>query len=208
MKLISIALKYCKKVVCILLIILVLLTPGKSFADSQRVDQETRESLLKQAQIVNWNEMDRIMYMGSRFIVVDYKTGTFWIMERHMGGYHADVETINKESSDNKNTLKYDSENWKHRPVLIVFEDGRVYAASSFIVDHCGRDDAPYLKKNTPNCSGGYGTNTNYDKIKNNAQDGHNCIHVRKSRNHYNKKESKKHQDNIDYLQREKKRLK
>ena len=125
-----------------------------------------------------------------------------------MGGYHADVETINKESSDNKNSLKYDSENWKHRPVLIVFEDGRVYAASSFIVDHCGRDDAPYLQKNTPNCSGGYGTNTNYDKIKNNGQDGHNCIHVRKSRNHYNKKESQKHQSNIDYLQREKRRLK
>lgn len=208
MKLINIALRYCKKAVCILLIVLALLAPGKSFADSQKVDIETRESLLKQAQIVNWNEMDRIMYMGSRFIVVDYKTGTFWIMERYMGGYHADVETINKESSDNKNSLKYDSENWKHRPVLIVFEDGRVYAASSFIVDHCGRDDAPYLQKNTPNCSGGYGTNTNYDKIKNNGQDGHNCIHVRKSRNHYNKKESQKHQSNIDYLQREKRRLK
>ena len=88
-------------------------------------------------------------------------------------------------------------------PITVI--EQLTYAGSSFIVDHCGRDDAPYLKKNTPNCSGGYGTNTNYDKIKNNAQDGHNCIHVRKSRNHYNKKESKKHQDNIDYLQREKK---
>ena len=207
MKLLSIALKYCKKVVCILLIILVLLTPGKSFADSQRVDQETRESLLKQAQIVNWNEMDRIMYMGSRFIVVDYKTGTFWIMERHMGGYHADVETINKESSDNKNTLKYDSENWKHRPVLVVMEDGRVYAASSFVLDHAGRDDKPFLKV-VDDRSRGYGRGENYDKIKNNGMEGHICVHVRGAKNHFDGKESKKHQSNIDYLEKEKEKNK
>jgi hypothetical protein len=203
MKLINIALRYCKKVVCILLIVLALLAPGKSFADSQKVDIETRESLLKQAQIVNWNEMDRIMYMGSRFIVVDYKTGTFWIMERYMGGYHADVETINKESSDNKNSLKYDSENWKHRPVLVVMEDGRVYAASSFVLDHAGRDDKPFLKV-VDDRSRGYGRGENYDKIKNNGMDGHICIHVRGSKNHFDGKESQKHQSNIDYLEKEK----
>ena len=209
MKLITIALKYCKKMICILLIMLLILAPGKAFAnDNYKIDEYTKESLLKQAQVVDWKEFDRIMHIGSRFIVVDYRTGVFWIAERHMGGYHADIETIDEKSTINKNSLIRDSENWKHRPVLIVFEDGRVYCASTFIVDHCGRDDQPYLQKNTPNCSGGYGTNTNYDKIKKNGQDGHNCIHVRKCRNHYDGKESRKHQDNIDYLEKEKSRLK
>ena len=40
-----------------------------------------------------------------------------------------------------------------------------------------------------------------FDKIKNNGQDCHNCIHVRGCKNHYNGKESSKHQKNIDYLQ-------
>lgn len=208
MKVIRIALKYCKKVVCILLIVLLLLAPGKAFADTQyKIDTLTKESLLKQAQVVNWNEFDKIMYMGSRFIVVDYKTGVYWIAERHMGGNHADIECLDKESYKNFCEVKRDGEGWKHRPVLIVFEDGRIYCASSFVCDHAGRDDKAFLKV-VENRSHGYGKGENYDKIKGNGQDGHNCVHVKKCKNHYNGKENEKHQANIKFLEQEKSRLK
>lgn len=207
MKLIRIALKYCKKVVCVLLIILMLVTPGKVFADNgYRIDTNTKESLLQQAQVVDWKEFDKVMYMGSRFIVVDYKTGVFWIAERHMGGSHADIECVDKQSTENRNLVKHDDNNWKTRPVLIVFEDGRVYCASSFVVDHAGVDDEPFLKV-IDKRSHGYGRGENYDKIKGNNQSGHNCVHVRGSKNHYNNKVSEAHQKNIDTLIKERSRL-
>lgn len=208
MKLISIALRYCKKIVCVLLIMLLVMAPGKAFADtSHKVDEVTKENLLKQAQVVNWNEFDSIMYRGSRFIVVDYKTGVYWVAERHMGANHADIECVDKESYNNFCEIKNDGEGWKHRPVLIVFEDGRVYCASSFVCDHAGRDDKPFLQT-VDDRSHGYGRGENYDKIKGNGQNGHNCIHVKKSTNHFNGKVNEKHQANIKYLENEKNKLK
>ena len=46
--------------------------------------------------------------------------------------------------------------------------------------------------------------NAKLEYLKNNGMDGHICIHVRGSRNHYDGKESPKHQANIDYLENEK----
>lgn len=207
MKLIQLAIKHCKKIVSMLLIMLILLAPGKAFADnSYKIDIDVKENLLKQAEVVTWDKFDKIMYRGSRFIVVDYKTGVFWIAERHMGGKHADIETIDKQSTENRDLIKQEY-NWKHRPVLIVFEDGKVYCASSFIVDHAGVDEEPYLKV-LDKRSHGYGKGENYDKIKNNGQEGHNCIHVRGAKNHYNNKTSEEHQKNIDFLIKERSRLK
>ena len=114
-----------------------------------------------------------------------------------------DVETIDKEATKSLRSVYKDRENWKHRPVLVVMEDGRVYAASSFVLDHAGRDDKPFLKV-VDDRSRGYGRGENYDKIKNNGMDGHICIHVRGSKNHFDGKESQKHQSNIDYLEKEK----
>lgn len=205
MKLIQIALKYCKKVVCILLIILMMFnTVGFTKNENKyTIDEATKIELLNKSEIVTWDKFDKIMSIGSRFIVVDYYTGSYFVCERHMGGLHADIETIDKEATKSLRSIYKDRENWKHRPVLIIMENGKVYAASSFVLDHAGRDDKPFLKV-VDDRSRGYGRGENYDKIKNNDLNGHICIHVRGSKNHYDGKESPKHQRNIDYLEKEK----
>lgn len=205
MKLIQIALKYCKKVVCILLIILMMFnTVGFTKNENKyTIDESTKIELLNKSEVVTWDKFDKIMSIGSRFIVVDYYTGSYFVCERHMGGLHADIETIDKEATKSLRSIYKDRENWKHRPVLIIMENGKVYAASSFVLDHAGRDDKPFLKV-VDDRSRGYGRGENYDKIKNNDLNGHICIHVRGSKNHYDGKESPKHQRNIDYLEKEK----
>lgn len=234
MKLIMLALKYCKKVVCVLLIFLMIASPYTSYAnskyqsvrvssqctsflpdylnifdtgDGQKITHPEIEALLKKAQIVEWKSFDNIMTEGRRFVVVDYATGRFWIAERTFGGNHADIETVNKESTDNLNKCKNDHSNWKYRAVLIVFEDGSVYAASSFIVFHAGVDGKPSYPNKVHFRSSGYGYGYNLDKIPNNGANGHNCIHVRKSTNHYDGKINQDHQNNIDFLEQEQKKL-
>ena len=209
MKIIQLAIKYCKKTICIMLIISVMIT-SSGFNKSKteyKIDESTKIELLNQAQVVDWKSFDNIMHIGSRFIVIDYYTGTYFVCERHMGGYHADIETIDKESTNALKSIYKDRENWKHRPVLIITEDEKVYCASSFVLAHAGRDDEPFLKK-VDNRSCNYGYGENYDKIKGNGMEGHFCVHVRSCKNHYNGKESKKHQDNIDILENEKEKLK
>ena len=58
MRLILLALKYCKKVICTLLILL-LLTTSSAFADSKyRIDDVTKNELLKKAEITTWDKFD------------------------------------------------------------------------------------------------------------------------------------------------------
>ena len=209
MKIIQLAIKYCKKTICIMLIISVMIT-SSGFNKSKteyKIDESTKIELLNQAKVVDWKSFDNIMHIGSRFIVIDYYTGTYFVCERHMGGLHADIETIDKEATKSLKSLYKDRENWKHRPVLIVFEDKSVYCASSFIVGHAGRDDKKFLEM-IDNRSSGYGTGENYDFIKGNDLEGHFCVHVPGCKNHFDGKVSQKHQSNIEYLRQEKIKLK
>ena len=122
MKIIQLAIKYCKKSICIILIISVMIS-SVGFTRSKteyKIDESTKIELLNQAKVVDWNSFNDIMSIGSRFIIVDYYTGTYFVCERHMGGYHADIETIDKESTKALKSIYKDRENWKHRPVLIV----------------------------------------------------------------------------------------
>lgn len=203
MKLIQLAIKYCKKIVCVLLIVVTMMANSGFAKNNYVIDEMTREELLNKAQVIKWEQFENIMDFGSRFIVVDYYTGAYFVCERHMGGLHADIETVDKEATKSLKSLYEDRENWKHRPVIIVFPDGKAYVGSCFVVGHAGRDDQPFLKV-IKNRSHGYGAGENYDKIKGNGLDGHICIHVRGSKNHYNQKESPKHQQNIDYLENKK----
>lgn len=208
MRLILIALKYCKKFICTLLIIAMCFSTN-CFANinEYKIEENVKIELLNKAKIVTWDKFDGILAMKSRFVVIDYYTNTYFTCTRYMGGYHADIETVDKEATKALKSIHKDRENWKHRPVLIITEDGNVYCASSFVVPHCGRDNEPYLKK-INNRSNGYGYGENYDRVKGNDMDGHICIHVRKCRNHYDGKESKKHQDNLDFLEKEKNKIK
>lgn len=228
MKLIRIALRHCKKVVCILLILLVVAVPGKGYTETSTynpygdVKLELQEisgkdefklthdevvAVLDKAQVVEWNTFDDIMKEGTRFVVVDYITGRYWVCERTWGGNHADVETIDKESTNSLNKVKHDHAGWKYRPVLIIFDDGSVYAASSFVVAHAGVDGKDPYPNNVYFRSGGYGYGPNLDKIANNGANGHYCVHVRKSTNHFDGNVNQEHQKNIDYLEQEQKRL-
>ncbi|MGL5718047.1 MAG: hypothetical protein ACRCX2_33900 [Paraclostridium sp.] len=234
MKLIILSLKYCKKAICVLLILLTLASPYTSYAnsnyqninknvqcssmvpdtldifetgDGRKVNREEIDILLKKAQIVEWKSFDNVMTEGRRFVVVDYATGRFWVAERTFGGNHADIETIDKESTDNLNKCKHDHSNWRYRAVLIIFEDGSVYAASSFIVFHAGVDGKPPYPNEVHFRSSGYGYGYNLDKIPNNGASGHNCIHVRNSTNHFDGKINQEHQKNIDFLEKQQKEL-
>lgn len=224
MKLISIALKYCKKTVSILLILLILVVPmmntSKSYAkentsykitenisnEKYQIDREMINELLKKSQVTDWENFQDVMRIGCRFIVVDYYTGYYWVAERWMGANHADIETIDKDATKSLKRVYKDREHWKKRPVLIVFEDGSVYCASSFVIFHAGLDNKDYLKIiNNRSC--GYGRGENYDHVKGNGADGHNCIHVRGCTNHFDGKINHEHQSNIDFLEKEKAKL-
>lgn len=224
MDLIRISLKYCKKIVSILLILLVLVSSNSkdinSYAlenndykveetiktEKYQLNQETINNLLKKAKVTDWEDFQDVMKIGSRFIVVDYYTGYYWVAERWMGANHADIETIDKEATKIVKKVYRDRENWKRRPVLVVFENGEVYCASSFVIFHAGLDSEKYLKI-IDNRSQNYGRGENYDYIKGNGADGHNCIHVRKSTNHFDGKINQEHQSNIDFLEKEKDKL-
>lgn len=207
MFILKLVIKYCKKAICIMIIFLMLITCSGFKSNDYTIEENDKINLLNQAQIIQWDEFDKILGIGSRFIMVDYQTGKYIVCERHMGGLHADVETIDKKATGVLKSMYNDRGQWKHRPVLIVLEDGSVYCASSFIVGHAGRDDCKFLEI-VDNRSNGYGRGENYDYIKQNGLDGHICIHVRNSKNHFDRKTSEVHQRNIDYLDKEKSKLK
>lgn len=174
--------------------------------EEYQISKEVKEDLLKKAQVVDWKQFDHIMKEGREFVVVDYYTGYYWACVRWMGGNHADVETVDKEATKSLRRVNNDRDNWKRRPVLIIFEDGSVYCASSFVVDHAGRDDKPFLDQ-VDNRSRGYGSGDNLDKIKGNDADGHYCVFVEGCTNHFDGKSNKAHQSNIEYLKKEKRKL-
>lgn len=209
MKIIQLAIKHCKKIISVLLIAILLVCPTKSFADNYKLSDAEKECLIKQARVVDQKDFSRVMKIGTKFILVDYYTGTWVAMERTMGSdkHHSDCEPIDKEAGETLKRLYKDREDWKRRPVLIVFEDGSVFCGSSFIVGHCGVDSEPFLKY-LNELSGGYKNSENYDRIKGNSMDGHICVHVRKSVNHFDGKINKKHQSNIDKLEDIKSKLK
>lgn len=205
MKLISIALKYCKKIVSVLLIIIVLLIPNRAFADEYKITDIEKETLIRQAQVIDWDQF-KYKIDNQNFVVIDYHTGKYWIVAPMGGksrGLHSDVEPINKESNDVIESLHGDRDNWKRRPVLIVLNNGEVYIGSSFVIGHAGVDSEPYLKE-IEDRGKAYGKGENYDSIKNNGMNGHTCIFVNKCKNHFNGKPNNEHDANIKFLQNEK----
>lgn len=188
------------------MIFFMLITCSGFTSNDYTIDESSKINLLNQAQVIQWEDFDKILGIGTRFIMVDYQTGKYVVCERHMGGLHADVETIDEKATGVLKSMYNDRGQWKHRPVLIILEDGSIYCASSYIVGHAGRDDCRFLEI-VDNRSNGYGRGENYDFIKN-GLDGHICIHVRESKNHFNSEISIPHQQNIDYLENEKSKLK
>ena len=126
MKLISLAIKYCKKIVSLLLIMLALATPGKSFASKDyKIDEFQRDELLKQSQVVNWKNFDDMLGYDENVIIIDYYSGRYFVVSRMGGANHADVEPVDIQSTENMNLAVNDEIGKNRRPVIILFEDGR-----------------------------------------------------------------------------------
>ena len=106
---------------------------------------------------------------------------------------------INKESNNNIKKIMDSGRGGKRRPVIIILEDGRCFLGSSFMVGHAGVDSEPYLKILTKR-SNGYGKGENYDSVKGNGMDGHICLFVEGCRNHFDGKENKEHNKNLEFL--------
>lgn len=204
MKLIILAIKHCKKIVSILLIMLVLITPGKSFASQDyKINDYQRNELLKQAQVVEWKNFSDIFGYDENIIIIDYYSGRYFVVSRMGGANHADVEPVDIQSTENMQKAVKDGMGKNRRPVIILFEDGRSFIASSFMVGHAGVDDEPYLKV-LDKRSGGYGKGENYDSVKNNGLDGHICVFVNSCKNHYDGKKNAMHEENLKFLKERK----
>ena len=77
MKLIQIAIKHCKKIVSLLLIMLMFLTSSNSiFANEEyKINDIQRNELIRQSEVINWNSFDSILNKKDNFIIIDYYTG-------------------------------------------------------------------------------------------------------------------------------------
>lgn len=204
MKLINLAIKYCKKMVSVLLIVLILAVPTKSFgAEDYKINDLQRNELIKQSQVVDWKNFDDMFGYDENIIIIDYFSGRYFVVSRMGGGNHADVEPVDMQSTDNMQKAVKDGMNKTRRPVIILFEDGRSFLASSFMVGHAGVDSEPFGKV-VENRSGKYGKGENLDSVKNNGLDGHICLFVEKCLNHYDNNKNPMHEDNLKFLKERK----
>ena len=205
MKLIQLAIKYCKKIISLLLIILMLSVPTKSFAaDDYKINDYQRNELIKQAQVVDWKSFDNMFGYDENIIIIDYYSGRYFVTSRMGGANHADIEPVDIQSTENMNKALSNGMG-KRRPVIILFDDGRSFLASSFMVGHAGVDSEPYLKV-VDKRSNGYGKGENYDSVKGNGLDGHICLFVNGCLNHYDGKKNYNHEENLKFLKEVKER--
>jgi len=204
-KLIQLAIKYCKKIISLLLIILMLSVPTKSFAaDDYKINDYQRNELIKQAQVVDWKSFDNMFGYDENIIIIDYYSGRYFVTSRMGGANHADIEPVDIQSTENMNKALSNGMG-KRRPVIILFDDGRSFLASSFMVGHAGVDSEPYLKV-VDKRSNGYGKGENYDSVKGNGLDGHICLFVNGCLNHYDGKKNYNHEENLKFLKEVKER--
>lgn len=204
MKLIQIAIKHCKKVISLLLILIILVVPNKSFAgENYKINDAQRNELLKQSQVVDWKDFNDMFNYDENIIIIDYYSGRYFVVTRMGGGNHADVEPVDAQSTAIMQQAASDGMGKKRRPVIVLFEDGRSFLASSFMFGHAGVDSEPFGKI-VENRSGKYGKGENYDSVKNNDLDGHICLFVEKCLNHYDGKQNVMHETNLQFLKEQK----
>ncbi|MGL5718454.1 MAG: hypothetical protein ACRCX2_35950 [Paraclostridium sp.] len=227
MELIILSIKYAKRIVSILLILTMIasggtITHGQTYQnyttrtsieicmqmDNNKITNDMKFDLLSKSKVISQDEFAKKLKHGDKFIMIDYHTNKYMVYKHTLGNdkCHADIEPIDYEVTEIVKSMYEDREHWRTRPVLVVTENGEVYCCSCYIVEHAGRDDVEPLK-NTKDRSRDYGEGENLDTIKN-GMDGHNCLHVRNSRNHFNNKVNKAHQKQIDYLENVKSKLK
>ncbi len=143
--------------------------------------------------LLGWfDTVSDVFARGDAAYVTDLATGIRVEIARTGGTNHADCEAIDSTQTASLLQIAGGSWNWDRRPILVEV-DGLRIAASMTLRPHAGRDDKPALTRVT-NRSGGFGTGTNYDTIKDNSMEGHFDIHFYGSKTHVNNSKDVKHQ--------------
>ena len=153
-------------------------------------------------QFLEWNEVNNYIFSrGTVAKVEDVYTGRKFNIIRTMGDNHADCETVTEADTQIMKEI-FGGFNWSKRPILLYI-DGKRYAASMAGMPHAGLDTAPAFIV-VEGLSGGYGYGQNLDTIKNNNMDGVFDVHFINSRRHMEGGVSAtvdiEHQKNIEYL--------
>jgi LysM repeat protein len=141
--------------------------------------------------LLGWSEASGILSIGTVATVMDVSTGKSFKVKRTYGHNHADCEAL---TSDDTNVIRsiWGGWSWDRRPVVVQVGSKRI-AASMTAMPHAGLDSAPALKA-VSGRSGGYGSGTNLDAVKDNGMDGHIDIHFLNSKTHGSGKVDSQHQ--------------
>lgn len=201
------------KIILVIFIIILWLFLGVSFIHSYKETIATSTSVVEvnstlieesydNVQFLEWNEVNNYIFSrGTVAKVEDVYTGRKFNIIRTMGDNHADCETVTEADTQIMKEI-FGGFNWSKRPILLYI-DGKRYAASMAGMPHAGLDTAPAFIV-VEGLSGGYGYGQNLDTIKNNNMDGVFDVHFINSRRHMEGGVSAtvdiEHQKNIEYL--------
>lgn len=141
-----------------------------------------------------WKEVRKIVKKDTILTVKDVETQKTFKVSFSYGTNHIDSEPLTAEDSA---TIKeiWSGYSWERRAVQIYYE-GRVIAASMVSYPHAGLDDE-HANAYVSNRSGGFGSGTNLDKIKDNDVDGVMCIHFKNSTRHKDNRVDSDHQKEV-----------
>lgn len=201
------------KIILVIFIIILWLFLGVSFIHSYKGTIATSTSVVEvnstlieesydNVQFLEWNEVNNYIFSrGTVAKVEDVYTGRKFNIIRTMGDNHADCETVTEADTQIMKEI-FGGFNWSKRPILLYI-DGKRYAASMAGMPHAGLDTAPAFVV-VEGLSGGYGYGQNLDTIKNNNMDGVFDVHFINSRRHMEGGVSAtvdiEHQKNIDII--------
>lgn len=134
------------------------------------------QKFVKTARVINvdwFDAVNELFKSNTTVKVIDVKTKREYFVQRIGGTNHAEVQTVNHESTEILSQINMQNLNCTRRPVWVEI-NGLYYAASASTVLH------------------------GYTKL-NNGQGGHTCIHFLNSKTHGTNRIDKLHQKEVNY---------
>ena len=142
-----------------------------------------------------WKEVRKIVKKDTILTVKDVETQKTFKVNFSYGTNHVDSEPLTTKDSAIIKEIWDGDYSWERRAVQIYYE-GKVIAASMVSYPHAGLDDES-ANAYVSNRSGGFGSGTNLDKIKDNGVDGVMCIHFKNSTRHKDNRVDSNHQNEV-----------
>lgn len=97
--------------------------------------------IVKKGEILEWNEVNKILPKGASFKVIDLETGFYLEVQRRAGNKHADVQPLTRDDTAVLKHLYNGKWSWNRRAILIPVK-GKMIAASMHGMPH-GRGALP-----------------------------------------------------------------